>query len=150
MLDIGHKAPSFKLKDHNGDDFNLFEALGKDAIVLYFYPKNETPGCTKEACAFRDLHDEFRGLNAKIVGVSQDSVSSHQAFRTNRKLPFTLLSDPEGQIAKLYDVGSGLLGLVPGRVTYVIDKEGIIKSAFSSQLNIGRHVRDALAVVRQF
>ena len=148
MLEIGQKAPEFELTAHDSSQFSLSKALFIGPMVLYFYPKNETPGCTKEACAFRDFHYDFKHLNARIIGVSQDSVASHLAFKENRKLPFTLLSDPENKVADLYKVKSGLLGLIPGRVTYVIDREGVIRSAFSSQLNIGKHISKALEALK--
>jgi peroxiredoxin Q/BCP len=115
---------------------------------LYFYPKDETPGCTKEACAFRDSYEVFAQAGAEVIGVSSDSADKHAAFAGHHQLPFTLLSDDKGEVRKSYGVPS-TLGLLPGRVTYVIDRTGTVRHIFSSQINIGRHVNDALDVVKQ-
>jgi thioredoxin-dependent peroxiredoxin len=117
-------------------------------VVLYFYPKDETSGCTAEACAFRDSFEVFTDAGAEVIGVSSDSVDKHAAFADHHQLPFTLLSDDKGQIRKLYGVPS-ILGMVPGRVTYVIDRTGTVRQVFNSMTNIGRHVNDALAMVKQ-
>lgn len=148
MLTTGKKAPEFRLKKSNGDEFSLSDLIGKRSVVLYFYPKDFTPGCTKEACSFRDAYEVFQEAGAEVIGVSTDSIESHQKFATKKELPFTLLSDPGGKVHKLYDVSPTLFGLLPGRVTYVIDKHGVIKNAFQSQLNINRHVNEALKVVQ--
>jgi thioredoxin-dependent peroxiredoxin len=116
-------------------------------VVLYFYPKDETPGCTKEACAFRDSYEVFAEAGAEVIGVSSDSVDKHAAFAGHHELPFTLLSDEGGQVRKSYGVPS-TLGILPGRVTYVIDRTGTVRHVFNSMTNIGRHVNDALDVVK--
>lgn len=116
-------------------------------LVLYFYPQDETPGCTLEACTFRDHYEEFLSLKAKVVGVSSDPPDSHRRFKARYKLPYTLLSDPGGRIARLYDVYN-LFGIIPGRVTYVIGKDGIIHFAFSSQFRPRAHIAKALEVIR--
>jgi len=126
----------------------LHDRLGKRVVVLYFYPKDNTPGCTAEACAFRDSHEVFTDAGAEVVGISSDSVARHTAFADRHQLPFTLLSDKGGQVRKLYAVPP-VLGLLPGRVTYVIDRTGVVRHSFSSMTNIDGHVKDALAVVRQ-
>lgn len=147
MLPIGSKAQDFKLKDKEGNDFQFGDLLGKKTIVLYFYPKNETPACTKEACAFRDAYEDFLEKGAEVVGISSDSVGSHLKFASNRRLPFILLSDPDLEVHKLYGVSSSFFGLFRERITYVIDKEGIVRHAFKSQINIGKHVADSLEMV---
>jgi peroxiredoxin Q/BCP len=115
---------------------------------LYFYPKDDTPGCTAEACAFRDSHEVFAEAGAEVIGVSSDSAGRHAAFAGRHHLPFTLLSDQGGRVRKSYGVPARL-GLIPGRVTYVIDREGEVRHVFNSMTNIGQHVGDALEVVRR-
>jgi peroxiredoxin Q/BCP len=147
-IQVGDKAPDFTLPSQAGEPVRLSDRLGERAVVLYFYPKDETPGCTKEACAFRDSYEVFTEAGAEVIGVSSDSVDRHAAFAGHHGLPFTLLSDEAGQVRTSYGVPS-TLGLLPGRVTYVIDRGGTVRHVFSSQLSIGRHVSDALEVVRK-
>ncbi len=147
-VQAGDKAPDFTLPSQTGEQVRLHERLGERVVVLYFYPKDDTPGCTAEACGFRDSHEVFTDAGAEVIGVSSDSVDRHAAFAGRHKLPFTLLSDQGGQVRKSYGVPA-VLGLLPGRVTYVIDREGTIRHVFNSMTNIGRHINDALAVVRQ-
>lgn len=147
-IQVGDKAPDFTLPSQAGEPVRLTDRLGERVVVLYFYPKDETPGCTREACAFRDSHEVFAEAGAEVIGVSSDSVERHAAFAGHHELPFTLLSDQGGQVRKSYGVPA-TLGLLPGRVTYVIDRTGTVRHVFSSQMNIGRHVEDALAVVKQ-
>ncbi|MEL6589651.1 MAG: peroxiredoxin, partial [Bacteroidota bacterium] len=144
MSNLGTKAPDFALPNQDGQTVRLSDFLGKKHVVLYFYPKDETPGCTKEACGFRDSYESFKDAGAEVIGVSADSPKSHAAFARNHRLSFTLLSDRDKSVAKSYDVSGSLFGLLPGRETFVIDKDGIIRHRFSSQLNIGRHIDDAL------
>jgi peroxiredoxin Q/BCP len=117
-------------------------------VVLYFYPKDNTRGCTAEACAFRDSHEIFADAGAEVIGVSSDSVESHEKFAGRHQLPFVLVSDQGGVVRKRFGVPT-TLGVLPGRVTYVIDREGIVRHVFSSMTNIDKHVDDALAVVKQ-
>ena len=140
---VGDRAPDFTLRTQTGAEFHLGEHLGQHAIVLYFYPKDDTPGCTAEACAFRDQYEVFRDAGAVVVGVSSDSGTSHRSFAERYNLPFTLLSDPHNEVRRLYGVPA-TLGLLPGRVTFIIDRRGIIRHTFSSQLNIQRHIQEAL------
>ena len=121
---------------------SLEDFIGKKPIVLFFYPKDDTPGCTKEACAFRDEFEGFRKLGAEVIGISSDSVESHRSFAEKHNLPFVLLSDEGGKVRRLYGVPYSL-GLFPGRVTYVIDTEGVIRHVFSSQLGATNHVKEA-------
>ncbi|HEX4214093.1 MAG TPA: peroxiredoxin [Candidatus Dormibacteraeota bacterium] len=146
--EVGSLAPDFTLPDQNGKDVTLSELVKEKAVVLYFYPKDETPGCTAEACAFRDSYEVFSKAGAEVVGVSSDSVSSHQAFAGHHQLPFILLSDEGGKVRKRYGARS-LLGLMPGRVTYVVDRERVIRHLFSSQLDAQRHVREAMEIIRK-
>ncbi len=143
----GDSAPDFELKDQDGNPVRLNAFRSRSAVVLYFYPKDDTSGCTKEACAFRDQFAAFRNLDAQVLGVSSDSEASHRAFRAKYNLPFPLLSDPAGKVRKLYGVKS-TLGIIPGRVTFVIDRKGVIREVFSSQLQPEEHIRRALAALK--
>lgn len=148
MLNVGDKAPDFSLKDQKGMDFRLSSLFGKKNIVLYFYPKDGTAGCTKEACAFRDAYDVFVNSGAEIVGVSSDDFESHKKFIAEHNLPFILLSDEKNEVRKLFGAQTAF-GLVPSRVTFVIDKQGIIKMAFSAMLEAKKHTDEALKVIEQ-
>lgn len=147
-IEVGSKAPDFSLPDQTGKRVNLSDFLGKVNIVVYFYPKDESFGCTKEACGFRDAYEDFKEAGAEVIGVSSDDIASHQAFAANHKLPFILLSDKGKAVAEKYNVGKSL-GVIPGRVTFVIDKEGIIRMVFSSQINFQKHIDEALALLQQ-
>ena len=146
-IQVGDKAPDFTLPSQSGDQVRLSDRLGERAVVLYFYPKDNTKGCTAEACAFRDSHEVFTAAGAEVIGVSSDSVDRHAGFADHHSLPFTLLSDQGGEVRKRYGVPA-VLGVIPGRVTYVIDRSGTVRHVFSSLTNIGGHVDDALAVVK--
>ena len=145
---VGDRAPDFALPSQTGAQVSLAEYRGKQAVVLFFYPKDGTAVCTKEACSFRDAYEDFVQAGAVVMGVSSDAVESHQAFASGHRLPFVLLADAAGSLRKAFGVPK-TLGLLPGRVTYVIDKEGIVRRVFSSQLSADRHVAEALTVVRQ-
>jgi len=147
-IQVGDKAPGFTLPAQSGAPVRLQYRLGERAVVLYFYPKDDTRGCTAEACAFRDSYEAFTDAGAEVIGVSSDSVGKHAAFAGKHKLPFTLLSDEDSQVRKRYGVPA-VLGLLPGRVTYVIDRRGLVRHTFNSMTNINQHVGDALEVVRQ-
>ncbi len=125
-----------------GDNVTLSEFFGKKNIVLYFYPKDESPGCTREACSFRDSYEELTNLGAEVIGVSGQSVESHKSFATHYGLPFILLSDKDNKVRELYGVPS-TMGIIPGRVTYIIDKHGVVRHIFSSQIQAERHVEEA-------
>ncbi len=146
-VQAGDKAPDFTLPAQSGEAVRLSDRLGERVVVLYFYPRDDTRGCTAEACAFRDSHEVFADAGAEVIGVSSDSVGRHAAFAGRHELPFTLLSDQGGTVRRLYGVPA-VLGLLPGRVTYVIDRQGTVRHVFSSMTNIGQHVSDALGVVR--
>ncbi|RMG54743.1 MAG: peroxiredoxin [Bacteroidetes bacterium] len=147
-LKIGDQAPDFTLENQDGEPVRLSDFHGKRHVVLYFYPKDETPGCTAEACGFRDQYEVFQQAGAEVIGVSADSVASHKAFASNRRLPFQLLSDPDKATAKAYGVASSMLGLLPGRETFVIDQQGIIRHRFASQFRIQSHIDDALKILQ--
>ena len=146
-VSVGSKAPDFTLPSQSGEIVNLRDFLGQKPVVLFFYPKDDTPGCTKQACAFRDDYEEFAKLDAKVIGISSDSVDSHRRFVSKHDLPFTLLSDEGGKVRKLYGVQNSF-GLFPGRVTYVIDEEGVVGHVFTSQLDVEKHVEEAPKVLQ--
>jgi thioredoxin-dependent peroxiredoxin len=148
-LPIGSKAPDFELQDQNGTLVRLSEVLKEKSVVLYFYPKDETPGCTKEACAFRDQYEAFLDNGAEVIGVSQDSVASHKAFAQKRNLPFMLLSDPNFEVHKRYEANPKFLGILRARITFVIDQTGTIQHVFESQLNFLGHIEESLAVLKR-
>jgi len=145
-VQMGQAAPDFTAPRTGGGEFRLSDLKRKSAVVLFFYPKDETPGCTAEACAFRDSYEIFVDAGAEVVGVSGDSVESHERFADNHELPFVLISDKGGAIRRLYGV-KATLGIWPGRVTFVIDKEGIVRHVFSSQTDAVRHVEESLRTV---
>lgn len=141
-VDVGSKAPDFALPSQSGKMVNLSDFLGHKPVVLFFYPKDDTPGCTKQARAFRDGYEEFGKLDVEVIGISSDSVESHKGFAEKHSLPFLLLSDEGGKVRKLYGVPS-TFGLFPGRVTYVVDAEGVVRHVFASQLGVEKHVEEA-------
>jgi peroxiredoxin Q/BCP len=145
---VGDKAPDFTLPSQMGDNVTLSEYLGKKNVVLYFYPKDETRGCTREACEFRDQYDVFTDLGAEVIGVSAQSVESHKSFATHYGLPFILLSDEKNEVRKLYGVPSSM-GIIPGRVTYIIDKKGVVRHIFNSQFQPEKHIEEALKVLKE-
>jgi len=146
---VGDEAPDFVLPDRTGKMVRLSEFRGRKAVVLYFYPKDDTPGCTKESCAFRDSYQDFQDAGAEVIGVSSDSAESHGRFAAKHRLPFTLLADQGGQVRKRYGVPA-TLGLLPGRVTFVIDRAGIVRHVFNSQFQATQHVSEALEALRAF
>ncbi len=147
-IQVGDKAPDFSLPSQSGAEVRLRDRLGQRVIVLYFYPKDDTPGCTKEACAFRDSFEVFTDAGADVIGISSDSVDKHATFAGRHSLPFTLLSDQGGKVRKSYGVPS-VLGLLPGRVTYVIDQAGTVRSIINSMTQIDHHINEALDTVRK-
>ncbi|AKJ04868.1 peroxiredoxin Q/BCP [Archangium gephyra] len=147
-IKTGDQAPDFSLPKQDGTSVQLKALLQKGTVVLYFYPKDDTPGCTKEACSFRDSYESFKDAGAEVVGISSQSAASHEAFAAKHRLPFTLLADEGGKVRREYGVPS-TLGLLPGRVTYVIDRQGVVRHVFNSQLNATRHVTEALGIVKQ-
>ena len=142
-LKIGDNAPSFVAIDANGNPFDSKDIIGKKPVVIYFYPKDNTPGCTMQACGFRDSYEDFIDLGAEVIGVSSDTVNSHKKFTSQYQLPFILLSDFDKKIRKLFGVPDKLFGLLPGRVTYIINKKGIITMIFDSVMAT-KHISIAL------
>ncbi len=147
-IDVGDAAPDLELLNQDDEKFRLEDYHGKSSVVVFFYPKDGTPVCTKEACAFRDAYEDFVEAGAVVIGISGDSAERHQAFATDNRLPFVLVSDTDGNARRAFGVPK-TMGLFPGRVTYVVDKEGIVRHVFSSQLASDRHVTEALEVIRK-
>ncbi len=143
----GDRAPEFVAEDQNGQRVALSDFLGKHAVVLFFYPRDDSPICTREVCAFRDSWEDFTAAGAEVLGVSGDSVSSHARFASSHALPYRILSDPRGELRRAFAVPR-VMGLLPGRVTFVIDASGIIRDVFESQFAAGQHREHALACVR--
>ena len=145
---LGQPAPEFSATTHAGEPIRLSDFRGEKVVVLFFYPRDGTPVCTKEACAFRDHYEQFSEIGAQVIGVSSSGEDSHRAFAAQHHLPFPLISDRDGALRKAFGVPK-TLGFLPGRVTYVIDKQGIARMAFSAQMTADRHVSEALNVVRE-
>lgn len=145
-LNVGEKIPFFTAKDSKANYFDIKDYIGKP-IVIYFYPKDDTKVCTDQACSFRDNYEDFKALGAEVIGISSDSISSHQKFSKKYDLPFILLSDEGKKLRKLFGVPNDLMGLIPGRVTYVINKEGIIVMVFNS-MSGKIHIKKALEVLK--
>jgi peroxiredoxin Q/BCP len=147
VIAVGERAPDFDLALADGTRLRLAETLARGPLVLFFYPKDDSPGCTAEACSFRDAYAMFSESGAQVVGVSSDSADSHAAFAARHRLPFPLASDPGGAARAAYGVPK-MLGVLPGRVTFVIDRDGIVRSAFNSMFAPRKHVDAALDMIR--
>ncbi len=147
-LKVGDTVSNFTALDTNGKEFRSQDYVGKKPVVFYFYPKDNTPGCTAQACSFRDQYEDFKDLGAEVIGISSDSITSHQKFTKQYRLPFQLLSDSDRKIRKLFGVPSGMLGLLPGRVTYIVDKTGSITMIFDS-IMATKHIPKALEAIKK-
>ncbi|RYZ42638.1 MAG: peroxiredoxin [Myxococcaceae bacterium] len=147
-LQEGDAVPDVTLKGPGNAPVRLRDLLGDKALVIYFYPRDDSPGCTVQACSLRDQYEDFKDAGADVVGISSDSAESHEKFVAKHKLPFRLLSDPDGAARKAFGVGTNFLGLLPGRVTFIADRAGTIRYAFDSQMQVKKHVSGALDVVR--
>jgi len=147
-LKVGDKIPNFVAKDTEGNDFDIKDLVGNKPLVIYFYPKDSSPGCTAQACSFRDQYEDFKDLGAEVIGISGDSVDSHKKFAKQYKLPFILLSDNYKKIRKLFGVSSNMFGMLPGRVTYVADRNGEIKMIFDSMMAT-KHITKALQAIKK-
>ncbi len=146
-LKIGDDLPLFSLKDQDGNTFSSHDFLGTHNLVIFFYPKDFTPGCTKEVCSFRDKYEDFNDLGAKVIGISGDSEKSHQKFAKQYNLPFKLLSDKSNKVRKLFGVPKALLGILPGRETYVFNKQGKAIMVFNN-MNGNAHMKKALTTLK--
>ncbi len=148
MLKEGDRLPDVTLPGKDGAPLRLHDLLGKQTLVIYFYPKDETAGCTAEACSFRDSYQDFQAAGAEVIGISGDSVASHTSFAAHHRLPFVLLSDPERKGREAFGVKKKL-GLIDNRVTFVFDKAGVVRHVFESQIRFGKHVTEALDTVKR-
>nr|WP_305070888.1 peroxiredoxin [Myxococcus sp. AS-1-15] len=144
----GDVLPDVTLTGAGNQPVRLKDLVGQKVLVVYFYPRDDSPGCTVQACGLRDQYEDFVAAGAEVVGISGDSVASHQGFAAKHRLPFVLLSDEKGQAREAFGVGASFLGMLPGRVTFVVDRQGIVQDSFESQLRVGEHVRRALELVR--
>ena len=147
-VSVGERAPDFTLNDQEGKPVSLSDFKDKNNVVLFFYPKDFSPGCTTQACSFRDNYEDFTDRGAVVIGVSNDSVESHKKFLDTYLLPFTLLSDPKGEVRSLYGA-TKVFGLLPGRYTFIIDRTGVVRHVFTSETNMKRHIDEALRVLRE-
>ena len=145
-IKVGDIIPDFKLKDQHGNLFNINTYLGKKKLVIFFYPQDGSLNCTREACYFRDISDIFDEADAIIIGISSQSVESHKEFAEKNRLNYTLLSDNENIVRKLFGVPGRIFGLIPGRVTYVADRSGKVVYIFDSQTEVQRHVDEAIKI----
>lgn len=148
-IKVGDTIPVIALKDQNGEIFDLQAKTAGKNVVLFFYPKDDTPGCTAQACSFRDQFQDFADANAVVIGISGQSVESHKKFAEKHRLAYTLLSDEGNKIRKLFGVPTNFFGLLPGRVTYVTDKTGTVVYIFNSQTKTSEHVEKTLAILKE-
>lgn len=146
-LQEGDQLPEFELKNQDGELIKIKDYIGKP-MVVYFYPKDDTPGCTKEACSFRDSYEAFTDMGCEVFGISGDSVEKHKKFKEKHRLPFQLLADEGNKVRKQFGVPTNLLGLLPGRVTYIVNKEGRVIKVFNSQMRAEKHVSEALEALK--
>lgn len=145
-VSVGEKAPVFSLPNQDGEIVSLSDYYKKNNIVLFFYPKDFSPGCTTQACHFRDNYEDFTDLGAEVIGISGDSVESHKKFLDEYLFPFQLLSDEGGKVRKGFGSVKGF-GFLPGRYTFIIDKEGIVRHIFTSETDMKKHIDEALRVL---
>jgi peroxiredoxin Q/BCP len=148
LLKTGVQAPDFTLENQRGEPVHLYDVLDRHWVVLFFYPKDHSPVCTTEVCAFRDSYDDFQGTGAEVLGISSDPIAAHAAFAAKHQLPYQLLADPDGRVRTAYGVPK-TLGLLPGRTTFVIDSSRIIRLAYSSSFNANAHKEKALQLLRE-
>lgn len=142
-MQVGDSLPIFTLPDQDWNDFSSESLIGKPCVI-FFYPKDSSLGCTKEACSFRDRFEDFRGLNTTVIGISGDNPDDHRDFKSKHNLPFTLLCDRKGEIRKLFKVSSNVFGIIPGRVTFIFDENGKLLRKYDSQVAFEKHVVVAL------
>lgn len=147
-LQVGDKIPNFTALTVDGATFSSTSVVGEKPVVIYFYPKDNTPQCTAQACSFRDKYEDFTDLGAEVIGISSDGLASHEKFKQQYKLPFILLSDADKKIQKLFGVPKALFGILPGRVTYVADKNGLIIMVFNN-IMAANHIPKALTAVKR-
>ncbi len=146
-ISIGDFCPHFSLQNQDGQTINIQDYFGNKNVVIYFYPKDNTAGCTKEACSFRDAMQDLNNLDCEVVGISADSVASHKAFANQFRLTFNLLSDVGNSVRKSFNVPANLFGLIPGRVTYIVNKEGKVIHIINSQMNPDKHIKETIEII---
>ena len=144
----GDIIPDLTLKNQENKDVRLRDLIGKNSMVIYFYPKDDTPGCTREACSFRDQYEDFEEARAKVFGISQDSVESHKRFSERYHLSFQLLSDKGGKAEKAFGVPRRLFGLLPGRVTFIFNIEGKLIHTFNSSIQPTKHIHESIKALQ--
>lgn len=148
-ISVNNKIPLFELEDQKGDLFKVSDFIGRKNLIIYFYPKDYTPGCTSEAKAFRDWYDDFFDLDCEVVGVSADKCATHKKFASKFQLPFILLSDHENVVRKQFGVPSIMLGLLPGRFTYIVNKQGLVHKVIGSKCRPDQHAQEALKAIKE-
>jgi len=148
-INLGDNVPQFSVKDSNGIQISNETLLGKN-YVIFFYPKDDSPICTQEACSFRDTYEDFLHHNCEVIGVSEDSIDSHKKFANKYKLKYSLISDPKNDLRKIFQVPKSFLGLLSGRVTYLVDKKGVVRLIFNSQLNANKHIDESLNFLKKY
>ena len=148
-LKVGDKCPSFSLNNQKGEKIDISNIIGRKNILIYFYPKDETYGCTQQACSFRDAYDEFLEYDCEVFGISSDDKKSHDNFSNKHNLNFDILSDVNNEVRNMFGVPRSLFGLVSGRVTYLVDKKGEIIWIFNSQINAKKHIEEALNFLKK-
>ena len=148
-IKLGDKLPNFILLNQDRKLIDISTYFGRP-IIIYFYPKDDTIGCTKEACGFRDEYHRFSIAGVKVFGISADTVESHKKFKAKYQLPFDLLSDTDNKVRNAFGVPSDLFGLIPGRVTYVVDSQGVVRHIYNNQMNAKRHVEESLRILDTF
>ena len=146
-ISIGDSCPNFSLQNQDGQTINIKDYFGNKNVVIYFYPKDNTAGCTKEACSFRDAMQDLNNLDCEVVGISADNVASHKAFANQFRLTFNLLSDVGNSVRKSFKVPANLFGLIPGRVTYIVNKEGKVIHIINSQMNPDKHIKETIEII---
>ena len=148
-LKVGDVIPEFSLKDQHGNDFTIKKFIGKQRIVIYFYPKDETTVCTAQACSFRDSYQDFKDMGCEVIGISSDDEKSHKNFASKYQLPFILLSDTKKEVRKLFGVPRDAFGLISGRYTYVVDEKGIIIHIFNAAFSADKHIEEAIQALNE-
>ena len=147
-VEVGDKAPDFVRTDQDGNPVHLADRLSKKIVVLFFYPADNSAGCTREACAFRDSHEDFQDAGADVIGISGGTTEGKQKFIRNNRLPFTLVNDADGAVQEMYGIGKAGFTLFPPRITFVIDRERVIRHKFESRINMDAHAKEALSIVQ--
>ena len=148
-INTGDKLPNFRLLNQDGRLIDIANYLGRP-IVIYFYPKDDTIGCTKEACSFRDEYHRFSNVGVSVFGISADTVESHKKFKAKYRLPFDLLADEDNKVRNIFGVPSDLFGLIPGRVTYIADSHGLVRYIYNNEINAKKHIEESLRIINTF